>query len=491
ISVSSSADLFVTKTDGQTTAGAGNPVTYTIIVGDAGPEGVTGAAVTDTFPAVLMGMTWTCTASAGSTCGAASGSGNINQTVNLFSGGTATFTATGTLDISASGTLSNTATVATPSGITDPNPGNNSATDADTIIPAADLSITKTDGRSTASPGQAITYTIVASNAGPNPVTGATVSDTVPASLTAPTWSCMGTGGGSCTAAGVGDINDSVNLPVGATVTYTLSGMVSANPRSLRNTATIAPPAGIFDPNPVNNSATDDDFLLCFGETVVVPDGRLTASTIGAGATAWFAASLKARNSYSLEFKNATESGTPPGVLTVFSGDDACSGVSTLATNDTAGTDPAGTPGTARVSFTAPGGENFFRARLVNGSGSSIPLTFSWSDTTMYSPAWSSIGSFDTFYSFQNTTGGTRSGTLTLMDTAGVVVSTYNLSIPEGQTANTNTMGLGVVRNGTGTARFTHDGPPGALLVEAAIANFSISPPYVQPVKFEAVREAR
>jgi len=70
-------------------------------------------------------------------------------------------------------------------------------------------------------------------------------------------------------------------------------------------------------------------------------------------------------------------------------------------------------------------------------------------------------------------------------------VSTFNLSIPVGQTASTNTGGLGVVRNRTGAARFTHDGPPGALVIEAAIANFSISPPYVQPVKFEAVREAR
>jgi uncharacterized repeat protein (TIGR01451 family) len=490
ISVSSSADLFVTKTDSQTTAVAGSPVTYTIMVSDAGPEGVTGATVTDTFPAALTGMTWTCTASAGSSCGAASGSGNINQTVNLLVGGRITFVATGTLDISASGTLSNTASVAPPAGITDPSPANNSATDTDTIVAAADPSIAKTDGRSTASPGQAITYTIVASNAGPKPVTGATVADTVPASLTAPTWTCMGTGGGTCTAAGVGDINDSVYLPAGATVTYTLSGTVSANPRSLRNTATIAPSAGIFDPNPSNNSATDDDLLLCFGETVVVPDGRLTASTIGAGATAWFAASLKAGSSYSLEFKNATGSGMPPGVLTVFSGDDGCSGVSTLTTNDTTGTDPAGTPGTARVSFTATDG-GFFRARLVNGSGLSIPFSFSWSDTTMYSAVWSTNGSFDTFYSFQNTTGGTVSGTLTLLDTAGVVVSTFNLSIPVDQTASTNTVGLGVARNRTGAARFTHDGPPGALVIEAAIANFSISPPYIQPVKFEAVREAR
>lgn len=234
----------------------------------------------------------------------------------------------------------------------------------------------------------------------------------------------------------------------------------------MRNTATVAVPAGMGDPNPANNSATDDDVLLCFGETVVVPDGRLTASTIGAGATTWFAASLKVGSSYSLEFKNATGSGTPPGVLTVFSGDDACSGVSTLATNDTAGTDPAGTPGTARVSFTATGGGELFPGEAGQRIGIDDPV-------------------------YVRAVSASLSGTLTLLDTTGSVLATFNIMVPAGQTAGTNTAALGVTRNRTGTARFTHDGPPGALVIEAAIANFSISPPYVQPVKFEAVREAR
>jgi hypothetical protein len=63
--------------------------------------------------------------------------------------------------------------------------------------------------------------------------------------------------------------------------------------------------------------------------------------------------------------------------------------------------------------------------------------------------------------------------------------------IAAGQTASTNTAALGIGPNQTGTARFTHDGPPGAVLAEAAIANFSTTPAYVQPVKFQAVRDAR
>jgi uncharacterized repeat protein (TIGR01451 family) len=355
----------------------------------------------------------------------------------------------------------------------------------------ADLSITKTDGNTTASPGQPITYTIVATNAGPDPATGATVVDTPPASLTAVSWTCVGAGGGTCTPAGLNSINDTVNLPVSATVTYTLNGTVSANPTSLRNTATISAPGGTTDPNPANNSATDSDVLVCFGETVVVPDGRVTVSTIGAVTTEWFAASLSIGNSYSVEFKNTSGESVPPGILTMFSGDDGCSLISTMTPRDTTGIDPGAPLASQRVSFTASGIQTFFRARLDNTPGGTVLFSFTWSDTTMLSPAWTTNGAFDTFYSFQNTTGFTLNGTLTLFDTAGTVVSTANLVIAAGQTASTNTSALGTDRNHTGTARFTHDGPPGAIVAEAAIANFTISPAYVQPVKFQAVREAK
>jgi hypothetical protein len=247
----------------------------------------------------------------------------------------------------------------------------------------------------------------------------------------------------------------------------------------------------MVDTNPANDSATDEDVLLCFSETVVVPDGRVTTSVIGAGATAWYEASLKAGSSYSVEFGNTTESGPPPGTLTMFSGSDGCSQTSTLSVRDTTAIDPSGSTGVVRMSFTATGMGTFFRARLVNGFGSPIPMTFTWSDTTMYSPAWTTNGSFDTFYSFQNTTSATIAGTLTLFGTTGAVLGTLDLSVPAGQTVTTNTSALGMTRNRTGTARLTHDGSPGSIVAEAAIANFTISPAYVQPVKFQAVREAR
>ncbi len=133
VASAASANLGITKTDGVATAIPGAPLTYTIVVSNAGPNTATGATVTDTMPAALTGVSWSCTASAGSTCGSPSGTGSISTTVNLASGGSATFAVNGTVASGASGTLVNTATVTAPVGVTDPNAANNSATDTDTI----------------------------------------------------------------------------------------------------------------------------------------------------------------------------------------------------------------------------------------------------------------------------------------------------------------------------------------------------------------------
>ena len=131
--VTPSGDFSISMTDGVTTAPAGSTVTYSIVVSNAGPSSVSGATVFDTLPTAIAYASWTCTASAGGNCGAASGFGGINQTIGLPVGGSATFTLTATIKPTATGTLTNTATVGVPAGTTDPFPGNNSASDTDTL----------------------------------------------------------------------------------------------------------------------------------------------------------------------------------------------------------------------------------------------------------------------------------------------------------------------------------------------------------------------
>ena len=124
---------------------------------------------------------------------------------------------------------------------------------------SADLSITKTDGVATVNAGGNTTYTITASNAGPDAVNGATVADTFAGTLTC-TWTCAGAGGGTCTANGAGNINDTVNLPSGGSVTYTASCAISgAASGSLVNTATVTGIGAVLEVNGANNTATDTD----------------------------------------------------------------------------------------------------------------------------------------------------------------------------------------------------------------------------------------
>lgn len=128
------ADLSVTKTNGSTRVNAGASTTYTITVSNAGPTAVAGATVVDNMPAALTNVSWTCAPAA--SCAAASGTGNLNSTVSLGVGGSATFAVTGTVDATATGALTNGVTVSVPAGASDPNLANNSATDTDTIDPA-------------------------------------------------------------------------------------------------------------------------------------------------------------------------------------------------------------------------------------------------------------------------------------------------------------------------------------------------------------------
>lgn len=345
------ADLSITKTDGVTTATPGGSVTYTITASNAGPGAATGATVADTFPASLT-ATWTCVGAGGGTCTAA-GAGNINDSVNLPAGGSVTYTASATISPSATGSLSNTATVAVPVGVTDPTPGNNSATDTDTLVGSADLSITKTDGVTTATPGGSVTYTITASNAGPSNVTGATVADTFPASLTA-TWTCAGAGGGTCTAAGAGNINDTVNLPSGGSVTYTASATISgAATGTLSNTATVS--SATADPVPGNNSATDNDTLTPVADLSITKTDGVT--TVNAGGSTTY--TITASNAGPSNATGATVADTFPASLTatwtcVGAGGGTCTAAGAGNINDTVNL-PAGGSVTYTASTTISG----------------------------------------------------------------------------------------------------------------------------------------
>ena len=247
------ADLTIVKT-GLATFTPGRPLTYTLVVNNLGPSNVPTATVADTLPAELSGATWTVSYAGGAT-GPASGSGNINATLtSLPVGGTATFSITANVAADALSPLSNTATVTGPVGFPDPNPDDNTSTTTSAPLPVTAMTITKTDGTTTYQPGQAVTYTIVVTNAGPSFASQATVEDVLdPAVIGSATWTAVFTGtNSSAQTVGTGSINQTIDLAVGGTVTYTVVAQtLTTATTTLVNTAVVTAPDG------TPSSATD------------------------------------------------------------------------------------------------------------------------------------------------------------------------------------------------------------------------------------------
>lgn len=257
--VATSADLSVTTVDTPDPVTAGNNLTYTITVANAGPSNAASVSLSDTLPAGTTFVSlsapggWSCTTPA------VGAGGTVSCSIATLAAGNAVFTLI--VNVGATVTngtvLANTATVT--STTTDPVPGNNSATANTNVTSLADLGVTIVDSPDPVGAGNVITYTIMVTNAGPNPALSATMNDTLPvgvtfASLVTPAgWSCtfpsVGSGGtvacSSLSAMPVGSSTFTLAVTVGAAVS---GGSI------ISNTATVA--SATSDPAPGNNSAT-------------------------------------------------------------------------------------------------------------------------------------------------------------------------------------------------------------------------------------------
>ncbi|WP_246475305.1 beta strand repeat-containing protein [Diaphorobacter ruginosibacter] len=212
--VSAKADLTITKTSEQGTSYVpGQPLNYTIVVSNAGPSDVTGAAVNDAVPSDVEVSGWSCVASdASASCGGtASGTdNNVNLTgVNLPMGKSVTITVTGKARLSATGDIVNTATVTPPAGVTctaAPCTKTSTVTSQNSGTPV--LSIAKQATPTSFAVGQTGVYSITVTNTGTNSTSGQImVTDTMPAGITVTSvsgtgWACtIGSGGASISCA--------------------------------------------------------------------------------------------------------------------------------------------------------------------------------------------------------------------------------------------------------------------------------------------------
>lgn len=236
-------------------------LTFTITNPGVNPLVLTGVAFSDDFP---TGLTVADPANIDlSGCGTdASFSASAGDTSVSLSGATV---AVGTpcvisVDVTASaGIYANTTNKVTSTEGGDGIPSNTATLE---VLSTLDLSINKTDGVQSVDRGEMVVYSITVSNDGLLDATGAKVVDSFPSTLEDISWTCEADTGASCTASGTGNISDTVNLPAGKKVVYTVTAtVVDDATTSIINTASVIPPAGLVDENTDNNSEKDTDTL--------------------------------------------------------------------------------------------------------------------------------------------------------------------------------------------------------------------------------------
>jgi uncharacterized repeat protein (TIGR01451 family) len=127
-----SANLSISKTNTTNFVIGGLPVTYLIRVNNAGPAGVVDARVQDVLDPEFSSASWTCAGHGGASC-AAAGNGNLDQRVVLPAGSSVEFLLTATVAALPETPVSNIASVTLPAAITDPELGNNVASDGPDI----------------------------------------------------------------------------------------------------------------------------------------------------------------------------------------------------------------------------------------------------------------------------------------------------------------------------------------------------------------------
>jgi uncharacterized repeat protein (TIGR01451 family) len=173
--VTTAADLVISKSDSPDPVIAGEMLTYTLTITNNGPSSAQNVAVTDTLPLSVSLVSVSPPTS--------TQSGQILEWNfgNLIQGDTQAITIVVTVGGNVRGTITNTAVVTTST--TDPTPNNNSDTELTTINTRANLILTKTDSPDPAITTLALDYTLIVTNSGPSNATGVVLTDTLPAGI--------------------------------------------------------------------------------------------------------------------------------------------------------------------------------------------------------------------------------------------------------------------------------------------------------------------
>lgn len=139
-----------------------------------------------------------------------------------------------------------------------------------------DVGVTKSSPGENIPVGSTFAYTLTVSNNGGSAANNVALADTIPAFLTDVTWTSQANGGATGNTDGSGDINETLNLPVGSSVVYTITATLAVpTGLSLTNTATVAVDSGNTDSNPADNTAAETDAVFFHPAFALTPTADL------------------------------------------------------------------------------------------------------------------------------------------------------------------------------------------------------------------------
>ncbi|MBK9711649.1 MAG: DUF11 domain-containing protein [Kouleothrix sp.] len=291
--LSTTPGLSLVKSDGGSTTRPGGTIAYSLTYRNTGDVELTGVTLTETVPAhtrfaaAASASGWSCAdgAPAGTICVLPVG------TLAAGAGGSVTFAVVVDGGVSAgTSQIDNSVAIADDGGTTA------EGSDSTPVITTPSLSLDKSDGGTTTTPGGTIAYSLSYRNSGNVGLTGVTLTETVPANTTfraagsTSGWSCAdGALAGTSCALSIGalDVGASGSAVFGVTVDTSLPAGVS----EIDNGATIADDgdttAGANDNTPVITtpglllSKSDGGATTTPGGTVIYTLGYTNTGNIG------------------------------------------------------------------------------------------------------------------------------------------------------------------------------------------------------------------
>ncbi len=219
--VSASANLSIAKSASPNPATAGQPLQYTLTIGNGGPSTAKSVIVVDTLPAGVTYVNAVVIGQPGATCAPVPAGSVTCQLGDMLPSQLVTIYIQTIVNPGFAGTLTNTATVRSLTA--DPSSANNTATTNTPVNQSADLSIHKLADRLVVTPGRNHRYTITVRNNGPSDALNVQVLDTLPAGVT------FVADQDACTAAGQNVTCNLGTLLVGQTVQFDIEVSVAPN----------------------------------------------------------------------------------------------------------------------------------------------------------------------------------------------------------------------------------------------------------------------